>query len=206
MQNKYIFGITGGSGAGKSTVSDIFRKLGVYVSDADLVSRIVVMPGAPCLDELCEEFGKSILKSDGSLDRAGLASIVFSDPEKLEILNRITHRYIYEYIENELDKSGSQLCAVDGAVIIGSPVMSLCKRLVVVTADRDVRLNRIMQRDMLDRETALRRLNAQQDDRFYLEHADFSVVNNGDLKKLGEQIEEIYNKIKNEAEAACAQA
>lgn len=206
MLNKYIFGITGGSGAGKSTVSEIFRKLGVYVSDADIVSRKVVMPGAPCLEELCETFGNQILKADGSLDRAGLASIVFSDKEKLEILNKITHRYIYKYIENELDRSGSQLCAVDGAVIIGSPVMSLCKRLVVVTANRDVRLNRIMQRDKLDRETALRRLNAQQDDRFYLEHADFSVVNNGDLIKLGEQIEEIYNTIKNEAETACAQA
>lgn len=205
MHNKYIFGITGGSGAGKSTVSAKFRELGVYVSDADIAARRVVMPGSPCLAELCSEFGNDILNSDGSLNRAGLAAIVFSDAGKLEILNRITHKYIYEYIVNEINMHDSYVCAIDGAVIIGSPVMELCNKLVVVTADKDVRLERIMERDSIDRDSALARLGAQPDDSFYLEHADYTVVNNGDLIKLGEQIEEIYNKIKNETEAACAQ-
>lgn len=205
MRNKFIFGITGGSGAGKSTVSNMFRELGVYISDADIAARKVVMPGSLCLKELCDEFGSEIVNSDGSLDRARLASIVFSDAKKLEILNIITHRYIYEYIVNEIDKHDLSICAIDGAVIIGSPVMDLCKKLVVVTADRDVRLERIMRRDSIDRASALARLSAQPEDSFYLEHADYSLTNNGDLIKLGEQIEEIYNKIKNEAEEAGAQ-
>lgn len=205
MQNKYIFGITGGSGAGKSTVSAKFRELGVYVSDADIVARCVVVSGSKCLGELCSEFGSDILSFDGSLNRARLAEIVFSDAEKLEILNRITHKYIYEYIVNEIDEHDSELCAVDGAVIIGSPVMELCRKLVVVTADKETRLERIMKRDSIDRNSALARLGAQPEDSFYLEHADYTVVNNGDLIKLGEQIEEIYNKIKNEAKAACSQ-
>ena len=94
MQNKYIFGITGASGAGKSTVSAKFRELEVYVSDADIVARCVVVSGSKCLGELCSEFGNDILSFDGSLNRARLAEIVFSDAEKLEILNRITHKYI----------------------------------------------------------------------------------------------------------------
>ena len=205
MQNKYIFGITGGSGAGKSTVSAKFRELGVYVSDADIAARCVVVSGSKCLGELCSEFGNDILSFDGSLNRARLAEIVFSDAEKLEILNRITHKYIYEYIVNEIDEHDSELCAVDGAVIIGSPVMELCRKLVVVTADKETRLERIMKRDSIDRNSALARLGAQPEDSFYLEHADYTVVNNGDIIKLGEQIEEIYNKIKNEAKAACSQ-
>lgn len=203
----YIFGITGPTGAGKSTISESFRRLGVYVSDADQAARAVVEKGMPCLVELTKAFGDGILNSDGSLNRKALAGIVFSDDKKLDLLNSITHIYIKKYILKELEASGSGLCAIDGAVIIGSPVMELCRRLVLVTADREVRLSRIMQRDSITYEAAELRIAAQMSDEEYRGHADYIIENNGNLglnDKSGEQIEQIYSTIKNEAESLSA--
>lgn len=204
--NKFVFGITGGSGSGKSTVSDIFRKFGVYVSDADKVARIVVERGSACLDELAGSFGNDIIDTKGCLDRKKLAGIVFSDSKKLEKLNSITHKYIYKYIKNELEQCDENICAIDGAVIIGSPVAELCKRIVVVNAKKEVRLKRILERDNMTLKMAESRIDAQNSEEFYRENADYIIENNNGIVKLGEQIEFIYNKIKAEAEAESKKA
>ena len=203
--SKYTFAITGGSGAGKSTVSDGFRRLGVYVSDVDKAARAVVRKGGKCLAELEDSFGSGIIDSEGGLDRAAMAAIAFSDAESLKRLNEITHKYIFEYIKEELDSVPDAICAVDGAVIIGSPVMSLCRSVVLVTADRDTRIERIMRRDGISRQLAEKRISAQKDDAFYAVHADHIIENNGDEDRLGEQIEFIYNKIKIEAKTVSAE-
>lgn len=201
--SKYVFGITGGSGAGKSTVSNGFRKLGVFVSDADMAARAVVVKGMKCLDEIRAAFGDEVIQENGELNRKALGKIVFSDKNKLELLNSITHKHIKEYIKNEIDSAASEICAVDGAVIIGSPVMELCKKLVVVTANEETRIKRIMSRDNIERDYAKDRINAQNSDAFYLSYADYVIENNNDESELGAQIEQIYSKIKNEKEAVC---
>lgn len=199
----YIFGITGGTGAGKSTVSDYFRRLGVYVSDGDKAARAVVEKGMPCLDELRGAFGDDIINDDGTLNRSRLGEIVFADENKLSLLNKITHKYIKNYLERELDASGAQLCAIDGAVIIGSPVEDMCRTLVVVTADRSTRADRIMARDSLSRMSAEKRINAQMSDAGYISRADY-IIRNNKTDELGEQIEQIYNEIKAAAEKESA--
>lgn len=186
-----VFAITGGTGAGKSTVSRLFKKAGVYVADADAAARRVVRK---CMPELCREFGCDILNDDGTLNRKKLGGIVFSDAKKLEILNNITHKHIKAHIENEIAACGAELAAIDGAVIIGSPVMELCEFIVVVTANEDVRLSRIMRRDGLSREEALKRIRSQMSDEEYLRHADYIIENND--KVQGEEIERICNEIK----------
>ncbi|MGM9936697.1 MAG: dephospho-CoA kinase [Candidatus Ornithomonoglobus sp.] len=199
----YIFGITGPTGAGKSTVSDYFRDLGVYVADADKAARAVVGKGTPCLDELKKAFGRGIINSDGELNRRRLGEIVFADENKLLLLNTITHKYIKKYLERELDASGAAIGAIDGAVIIGSPVQSMCRRLAVVTADRGIRADRITARDGLSRESAEKRIDAQMSDAEYISHADYIIKNNKN-DELGEQIEHIYNEIKAAAEKESA--
>lgn len=192
----YIFGITGATGAGKSTVSELFRKNGIYVADADAAAKAVVKPGMPCLLELSEAFGSGIINEDRSLNRRKLAAIVFSDKNKLKLLNSITHRYITEYVKNEINSSNASIAAVDGAVIIGSPVEKLCRILVVVTADNDIRLNRIMSRDGISREEAQNRINSQMSDDEYIKHGTYNIKNNGCIDRLGVQIEQICNEIK----------
>lgn len=196
MIANYIFGITGASGAGKSTVSELFRQNGIYVADADAAARAVVEPGMPCLLRLSEAFGSGIINADNTLNRKKLAEIVFSDKNKLKLLNRITHSYITEYLKNEISASNAKIAAIDGAVIIGSPVEELCRMLVVVTADNDKRLERIMKRDKISREEAQKRINSQMSDDEYIKHGAYNIKNNGCIARLGVQIEQICNEIK----------
>lgn len=195
--NKFIFGITGPTGAGKSTVSDIFRQLGVYVSDADIAARAVMKKGEKCLDEITSEFGETVLTPEKELNRRALAEIVFTDEDKLKLLNAITHKYIKEYIEAELEESSSEITAIDGAVIIGSPVMGMCEKLVVVTADEKSRISRIMERDGISHESALNRINSQMTNAEYESFADYIIQNNDGNVRLEECVENIYNEIKN---------
>lgn len=190
-----VFGITGGSGSGKTTVSDIFRRLGVYVIDADKVAREVVKKGTACLGELSEYFGSEILLESGELDRKKLASIAFSDKTKLKMLNKITHSHIKEYITRKIKETTAPLVAIDGAVIIGSEIEDMCEFMLSVLADREVRISRITKRDNISRSDAEKRLSAQPDDEFYIENSKYIVYNNSDINSLTKDTETIFNEI-----------
>lgn len=191
-----IFGITGGSGSGKTTVSDIFRRLGVYVIDGDKAAREVVKKGMPCLLELTRHFGREILNDDGTLNRKKLGGIVFADENALKMLNKITHFYIKEYITNRLSETDAPIAAIDGAVIIGSEIENMCEFMVSVISDRETRINRIKERDGLSDGEAEKRLNSQPDDKFYIEHSKYIIYNNGNINDLTQEAENIFNKIK----------
>lgn len=191
-----VFGLTGGSGAGKSTAADIFRRLGVYVVDADKIARIIVEKGEPCLEELRAEFGNCIIDCNGSLNRRKLGDIVFGDEKKLKSLNEITHKYIKKEIMIALSNVNCEIAAVDGAVIIGSNVEELCSFIVSVLADRDIRLRRIAVRDGLSCEQAENRLKSQPEDDFYIQNSEYVIYNNGSAAVLERKVKEVYEKIK----------
>lgn len=195
-----IFGITGGTGAGKSTVSEIFKQQGVYVIDGDKVARKVCEPGEECLGVLVSYFGEEILNSDGTMNRAKTAQIVFTDSKKLAILTEVTHKYINKAITAELASVNPRIAAVDGAVIIGGPVEEKCEFIVSVIAEREVRLKRIMERDAISEEAALRRIAAQPDDEFYISNSKYVIENNGDSAELFDKVSQIVVNIKKEYE------
>ena len=99
---KKIIGLTGGTGTGKSSVSALFKKKGAHVIDADLTARKIVEPGRPALNEIKNHFGDKVINDDGTLNRKALAAIVFSDSSELDILDKITHKYVKEDILNEI--------------------------------------------------------------------------------------------------------
>lgn len=198
--NKYIFGITGPTGAGKTTVSRKFTELGVQVIDCDAAARYVTDNIRACINELYTSFGPEVFNDDGTLNRHNLANIVFTNDDKLKLLNEITHKYIKMQIETEIQSSNSDIIAIDGAVIIGSPVMELCDKLIVVTADEDVRAKRIVSRDNISYDLAYKRISSQMSCTEYESYADF-IINNNDNVGLGENIEKVYSKIKNFSEA-----
>ena len=195
---KMIFGITGTTGTGKSTASGIFRRLGVDVIDADATAHEVTASGEPCLDEIVRCFGKDILFEDGSLNRRHLGKIVFSDKQKLAALTDITHKYIKERILEKIEKSQSRICAVDGAVLIGSNMESMCSFMVVITASEETRKKRIIARDTISEADAQNRIKSQKDDAFYRSHGDYVIENNGSEEELEREITEIYKRILNE--------
>lgn len=175
MQNKRLVGITGGSGCGKSHLSGLLRQRGIPVIDCDIVSREIMAGGTPCSKEVIDFFGDEILEN-GEINRRKLGRIVFSDPEKLQKLNEITHKYILADIYNKMEKEESDIVCLDGATLIESGIK--CHVLVGVLADKEIRKTRIMERDNLTEEDAKNRILAQQDDSFYIENCDFVVYNN----------------------------
>ena len=189
---KRIIGITGPSGAGKSTVSEHFKKVGAHIIDADVVARNVVLPGKPALKEIEKEWPEAV--SQGNLDRKVMAQIAFGSETELHKLNSITHKYIISEIKDEIEKSDSTVFVVDAIALFESELISLCDVTIAVSADKATRISRIMARDNLTRKEAERRINAQKNDEFYKERADFTVVNDeADIanEKIGQIIKEI---------------
>lgn len=191
--NKLVFGITGGSGSGKSYISELFRQRGIDVFDADKTARQVVMPDGSAYAELYEHFGGEYFDKDGILLRRKLADLVFSDSEQLGILNEITHKHIKRQLEKDLE-TASEAAAIDGAVIIGSPVEGMCKFLVGIVADRQTRIKRITVRDAISAEAAEKRINAQPDDSFYRSKCRYTIDNSGNADLVGE-VENILKDI-----------
>lgn len=171
-----IIGITGKSGAGKTTVTKHFKKYDAEIIDADILAREIVKKGMPALAEIEKEWEGVV--ENGSLNRRALAKIVFNDAEELHKLNTITHKYIVEEIKQRIKKSNAQIFVIDAIALFESGLSDLCDATVCVTADKDVRLKRIMARDNLTKVEAEDRINAQQSDEFYENRADFVILNN----------------------------
>ncbi len=192
-----IFGITGQTGAGKSTVSKIFEGLGVNVINADKVYHSLIKADMPCTREIAKEFGDCVLSPTGEIDRKELAKIVFADKKKLAKLNQITHKYIKEKIVEEIGTL--PICAIDGAVIIGSPIEELCQYIVCVIANDKTRLRRIINRDNIDTKQAKARIMAQNKEEFFVDNSHFVIQNNDD-DNLEEQSRNVLLQMLNKEE------
>ena len=159
-----IIGLTGGIGSGKSTVSDILKEQGIPVVDGDRIAREVVEPHRPAYDEIVRVFGTEVLQQDGTLNRKHIGEIVFSDPEKLSMLNSITHKEIYRVILERLEslkETGTALVFLDVALLFETGFDQLTGRVWVVDAPDAVRVERIQKRDGLREEEILKRIQSQ---------------------------------------------
>lgn len=199
MNPSIIVGLTGQTGAGKSTVSAVFTKNGFALIDADKISREVVEPGKPCLSELFDFFGEGIRNADGTLNRRALAKLAFSDKKKLESLNSICHPFITEEIFlriNRFTEEGRRLILLDAPTLFESRASDFCDLIISVIAEPEVRCRRIIERDGLTEEAARERMNAQLDEAFFLKNSDYIIRNNTDLAQLYALSEEVADKIK----------
>lgn len=190
-----IIGITGASGSGKST---LVKLLGLKVVDADRVAASVTEKGTRCLKELSESFGEDILENSGELNRKKLAEKAFSSKENTALLNRITHPYIIEKIEKEIEllkKTESEII-LDAPQLFEAGCEKLCDMTVGVLADRDLRIKRIIERDSLTLSQALRRINAGKDDDFFKSNCDMIIINDGSLDKLKKEAQNIIKAIR----------
>ena len=183
-------GITGRSGCGKSTVTACFAARGVPVADADQISRQVLQPGSPVLQQLAARFGGDILSGEGVLDRRLLADRAFATPEGKADLDAITHPAIVRRIEaarQAAQAAGSPLFVIDGAVLVGSVIDGIWDRLIVVTAPYEVSVARIVARDGIRPEMARRRLDAQLPEAVLTARADIVLANDGTQEQLRRQ-------------------
>lgn len=175
-----VYGLTGKTGAGKSTVAEKLEKMGFCVIDGDKIARSITEKGKPAISMLANEFGCDIIEDDGSLNRKLLASRAFKDRESTAKLNAITHPIIKAEFGKELRKAeaeGFSFAVIDAAALLESSCKDLCEKIIVVTAPEEIRLSRILLRDGITKEQALIRINAQFPDEYYNEKADILIRN-----------------------------
>ena len=194
-----VVGLTGQTGAGKSTVSKVFAENGFSVINADRIARDVVKKGSDCLKELEETFGSEIITEDNELNRKALASIVFSDAKKLELLNTVSYPYITGEILKQIDRlssNGELLILLDAPTLFESRADDFCELIISVIAHSDIRQERIMSRDNLTAEQAQKRMNSQLPESFFIENSDFIIKNNKNLQNVYAISKEVSDKIK----------
>lgn len=189
-----VIGLTGPSGAGKGAVSALFAEYGIPVIDADRVYHKLLIPPSPCLDALCMEFGATILSNDGTLNRKKLGEIVFGNSNALQKLNEISHRFVMEEIRNQLKKLRNKdllAAVIDAPQLFEAGADRECNIVVSVLADKRLRLERIIERDDIDAESAMRRMDAQRSDEFFRTHSNYIIENNGSIDHLRPQVKRI---------------
>jgi dephospho-CoA kinase len=193
-----IVGLTGGIATGKSLVAGELKRLGAHIIDADRIAREIVEPGKPAYDDIVKEFGAAVLRPDATIDRKALGRAVFSDPAALEKLNSITHPRIRERIKEEarrLSAEGDQLIVLDIALLIEMGVKYEVEKIIVVYAETEQQLERLMKRDNLTRDEALKRLSCQMDIKEKLKYADYVIDNSGQLDKTIEQTRALFSEL-----------
>lgn len=200
-----LIGLTGPSGSGKGAFSRILHEeYGIPSIDADAVYHTLLIPPSPCLDALADAFGGEILNPDGTLDRKRLASIVFSptDPavkaERIGKLNRVTHHFVLDRTRELLqveESRGTPAVVFDAPALYESGADKWCDLIVAVTADKEIRTDRIIARDRITKEAAQQRIAAQPPDSFYTEKATSVLQNNSTEEAFRAEVKDFYRSV-----------
>lgn len=191
-----VIGITGPTGAGKTTVLRVLERMGGVILDCDAVYHELTRTSAPMREELKARFGPEIFSPEGELLRKTLGGIVFGDEQALADLNEITHRYVFQAVEEAIAAAGEErrpAVAVDAIALLESGLGELCDVTVAVTADDELRIRRIMARDGISEDYARLRVEAQKPSRWFEERCDHTLRNDGpDPSELEAQAQKLF--------------
>lgn len=208
-----VIGVTGGIGSGKSSVASILSEQGAILIDADSISRQATQKGSPVLKAIVQEFGDDILTSDGTMDRSKVSAIVFNDDEKKKTLEFYIHKYVVDTIDMQLatiqaSEKGSLIAArpasswfstldipnTEQVVVLDVPIpiergfLDVCDVVIAVICDEDIRVQRVMSRSGLDKESVHRRIHAQRSQVEYVALANATIDNNEPFEMLSEKV------------------
>ncbi len=189
-----VIGLTGGIGSGKTTVADLFAKLGVPIIDADQVARDVTQPGQAALALIVEHFNQALLLADGTLNRAALRQLIFKDEAERHWLENLLHPLIQEEILRQLDKLSAPYCIVVIPLLFETAVNfdSLIDRILLVDAAETRQIERVKARDQLSSAEIQAILNSQVEREYRLKHCDDVIINDGELGELMPQVEKLH--------------
>lgn len=189
-----IIGLTGGIGSGKTVVSDHFKSLGITVVDADVVSRVVVEPGKPALQQIAARHGDGILLADGSLDRRKLRDIVFNDPEEKKWLENLLHPLIGIETAQQLQASTSPYTLFVSPLLLEIGQYKMTQRVLVVDVPENLQLERTAQRDNTTPESVQAIMDTQSKRQDRTARADDVILNDSDIPTLLKKVEALHNK------------
>ena len=186
-----IIGVTGTSGAGKTTICILLKeKYDACIIDADEIARRLSKKGSIYLQSIVEYFGEEILDDDGELKRSELASLIYENDEKRQGLNRLTFMYVVQEIKNKINELvDKSLIVIDAPLLFESKLDQICDFVIGVTATEEKKIQRICERDHISDEMAKKRLAIQITEDEIQQKADFVIENNGDVEVLKRELE-----------------
>lgn len=195
-----IIGLTGQTGAGKSTVRDIFKEKGAAVIDADSVAHDITDNDLDCIYDIVSRFSCLVLNEKGKINRKALGRRVFSDPKELAALNKIIFPYILKAIEHKVlgyISKGAETVIIDGATVIESGCGKMCDVLISVVAEEETRITRIIKRDGITKADAEKRVLAQKPEEFYTENSDYVIRNDSTPAELERNVNSVLKNMLN---------
>lgn len=196
MKKYKIIGLTGQSGAGKSTVAGFIESESVCVISADLLVKQIYSSNAACVRSLAAAFGSDIIDSNGVIIRPSLAKKAFSSKENTQLLNSLVHPFVIAEFLKECKNAadnGAKIIVFDAPQLFESNADVFCDVIISVVADANIRTERICRRDGISYEQAQMRINAQLDEQFFKENSDYVIDNNGDIEYVRMQVKEIFS-------------
>jgi len=191
---RYVVGLTGGIGSGKSVAAEIFRTCGVEVIDADALAREVVEPDQPALSDITTHFGSELLTAQGHLDRAALRKIVFSNPKHKSWLENLLHPLIAELLQRRLSATKSPYAILESPLLLETEQHKLVDRVIVIDVNEKIQIDRSVRRDGSDEEVIKSIIASQIDRAERIQNADDLVSNEESLEQLREKIEALHSK------------
>lgn len=191
-QAKFVVGLTGGIGSGKSTVADMFTALGVNVINADTLARKVVEPDQPALHSIAARFGDNILQTGGSLDRAALRKIIFSEPEHKDWLESLLHPLINNLLLVQIQESKSAYCILESPLLLETEQHQLVNRVLVIDVQEETQLSRAISRDGSDEAVIRGIIESQISRKERIQAADDIIDNEQSLGQLQSKVEALH--------------
>lgn len=195
MNTPTIIGLAGGIGSGKSTIAHCFNALGIQSIDADDVARLVVQPGSICLNKIHQRHGDAILLQDGSLNRKALRTIIFNQPEERVWLETLTHPAIRQEIHQQLAEITSPYGLLVHPLLFETHQNSLCKQVIAIDVPRDIQIERVILRDHIDKESALKILATQLKNDERIARADLVIENAGNIAEMNAKVLKLHKNI-----------
>lgn len=195
-RNKLYVGLTGGIASGKSLASKKLAELGACILDADEISRHALDIDGPCYARTISEFGSSILNEDGTVNRKKLSDLVFGDLNCRHKLNSIIHPYVKHTLLKEAEAASAKIVVFDVPLLIECGLFRLMDKIIVITANEDLRVRRIILRNHISPEEAKARIAAQMSSSKQSEYADYLIRNEGTVEAFEMEVEDVFSKLK----------
>ncbi|MDT3321236.1 dephospho-CoA kinase [Shewanella sp. SP1S2-4] len=192
--SKFVVGLTGGIGSGKTTVANLFAAEGISLVDADIVAREVVAPGSTGLEAIVTHFGIEILTPEGELDRAKLRQRIFSHPEEREWLNQLLHPMIRQEMLAQVEKATSAYVIMVVPLLFENGLDRLVNRTLVVDISPELQINRTVKRDNVDASQVNNIISSQCSRSEKLARADDIIDNQGEISTLKQEVLALHQR------------
>jgi dephospho-CoA kinase len=192
--------VTGGAGSGKTSVCNRLKELGVKVISADEMAREAVAPGSTAFKKIVHYFGNTILLSDGTLNRKKLRKMITDDSDVRLAMERFIHHEIAKLILKNVvfaEKEGSRMVVIEVPLLFELDMKEKFDWVVVVSADKELRVKRLMERDQTSRDEAMHLIDVQMPEKEKINRADYVVRNEGPMEKLVESVDILFNNLNN---------